>query len=286
MNARFIEKYQLLYQKNPKSKVFAPLIEAYRKLGLLKQAVEIGRQGVKLHPNFVSGRVALAKVLLAQEKTKDAIEQLLIAVELSPENILAQSLLGKSYWKLRQPKEALKAFKMVLFLNPLDLKAKDAVQKLESLTADEFESDVFHLSHLKSILNEERADLSQLDALSQSPDHARHLERFMSLADALIVRNDLDRASKILKQAQAFWGDDPEIGKRLSILTGKATGPHPTTPAVQKQETVEFVDMADIADSALERSTKKDLRETKKQILENLLLRINQQTGSSPTVKS
>src|ERR1700722_5164925 len=127
----FVERYQLLYEKDPNSKVFAPLAEAYRRMGLVDEAIDLASQGVKLHPNFASGRVALGKCYVQKSEHEKAIEQLKIAVELSPENLLAHQLLAECYAKIRKPAESLNEFKMVLFLNPNDVRAAQVVKKLE-----------------------------------------------------------------------------------------------------------------------------------------------------------
>ena len=58
-----IYHYLRRYQEDPRSRVFAPLAEAYRKAGLLDEAIEIARDGVRVHPHFVGGKVALARAL-------------------------------------------------------------------------------------------------------------------------------------------------------------------------------------------------------------------------------
>jgi len=44
------------------------------------------------------------------------------------------------------------------------------------------------------------------------------LERFISLADAFIVRNDIDRAIDTLNEAEKRIGPNPEIIKRLKLI--------------------------------------------------------------------
>src|SRR6516164_6364647 len=90
-----MERYQILLEKDPKSQVFAPLAEAYRKIGLIEEAFRICVRGVQFHPNFAGGRLALAKVLMDRDSPEGALKELEKAVELSPENILAHQLLGE-----------------------------------------------------------------------------------------------------------------------------------------------------------------------------------------------
>src|SRR4051812_7341880 len=119
-----IEKYQILLQRDPKSQVFAPLTEAYRRMGLIEEAFRIAVRGVQFNPGFSGGRIALAKVFLERESLEAAMAELEKAVDLSPDNILAHSLLGECYLKVKRPKDALRAFKMVLFLAPTNEKAQ------------------------------------------------------------------------------------------------------------------------------------------------------------------
>lgn len=212
-----IEKYQLLLQKDPKSQVFAPLTEAYRKMGLLEEAFRIAVRGVQFNPNFGGGRIALAKVFLDRDNLPGAVSELERAVDLSPDNILAHSLLGECYLKSKRPKEALRAYKMVLFLAPNNDKAIKAVKKLESLTADEYEEDLFQMKPLPQIdeLGTEKA--ASLKPIDQRP--IGDLERILSLVDAFIVRNDIDKAFATLRNAERNFGTHPEIVKRMKLVS-------------------------------------------------------------------
>ena len=219
INPDFVERYQLLYEKDPTSRIFAPLAEAYRRMGLLEEALRICEKGVHKHPNFPSGRVAYAKVLLDAGRTEAAIEHLQRATELSPENILAHNLLGDCLIKAKKRKEALKAFKMVLFLNPQDEKARSLVQKLESLTADEFEEESFALVKISGTSPLEKALEEKLPATRREPvSKVKQLERHLSLTDAFIVRNDMDRALETLAVAENQLGRHPEIDRRRRLL--------------------------------------------------------------------
>ena len=41
VNPEFVERFQIMYQKDPNSRVFAPLAECYRKMGLLDEALRL-----------------------------------------------------------------------------------------------------------------------------------------------------------------------------------------------------------------------------------------------------
>lgn len=214
-----IEKYQILLQKDPKSQVFAPLCEAYRKMGMLEEAFRIAVRGVQFNPTFGGGRIALAKVFLDRNNVKAALDELEKAVEYSADNILAHSLLAECYLKSNRPKEALRAFKMVLFLAPTNEKAIKAVKKLESLTADEYEDDVFEMKQLPQVDYVQTEKAAAIKPLASSERTlGSDLERTLSLADAFIVRNDVEKALLTLQAGEGQFGPHPEIVKRMKLV--------------------------------------------------------------------
>ena len=107
VNTEFIERYQILLERDPTSKLFAPLAEAYRKLKLYKQATELCIRGIEHNPTFAPGYISYARVLMEEKKTQEARDQLLIACNHSNENLLAHELLAECELKLKQPKRAL-----------------------------------------------------------------------------------------------------------------------------------------------------------------------------------
>ena len=127
-----IYKYLKKYQEDPGSRVFAPLAEAYRKAGLIDEAVKIGREGTKIHPTFMGGRVALARALFDQRQFQEVIDELSVIVQDMPDNLVAQRLLAESYLMLGQTAPALSAYKMLLYFSPLDTETAQLVQELET----------------------------------------------------------------------------------------------------------------------------------------------------------
>jgi tetratricopeptide (TPR) repeat protein len=242
IEANAIERYQNILQKDPNSQVFAPLAEAYREMGLFKEAEQIAKNGVKRHPHFAAGFVVYARVLKELNRLEECLRYLQKAIELSPDNIMAHHLQAEACLLSKRPKEALKAFKMVLFLNPNSERARKAVSKLESLTADEYEDEVFEMSKLGALkqqfwvpsspppTNPERdPDKPPPPPLKTPAQKARYeapparaLERMLSLIDAFIVRNDLPKAKLLLADTQAEFGDHPEVVQRTKLLHSRS----------------------------------------------------------------
>ena len=224
VNPEFIERYQAIYEKDRNSRVFAPLAEAYRRMGMLDEAQKIAGHGVQVHPNFSSGLVVFARVLIDRGEDSEALGYLKKVCDLSPENILAFQLLGECQLRLREAKDALTTFKMVLFLNPEDRKAMRVVRKLESLSADEFDESVFGTvdPEAKNDFIEEQLRESKEEKPKRSTEqNMRWLERHVSLIDAFIVRNDLAKAQSAVGRALKELGKHPEILQRQNLLMEK-----------------------------------------------------------------
>jgi hypothetical protein len=114
--------------------------------------------------------------------------------------------------------------KMVVFIDPNNERALATVKKWEFLTADEYGDEAFAEVRVQNA------------AASDEDSQARERERAISLADALTVRNDPDRALEVLQETHAKYGDDPELRLRLSRLKKRLQiedeVPEPLTPKI------------------------------------------------------
>lgn len=234
-----IERLKSQYEQNPNSQVFAALAELYRETGQLKLAEKIAREGVKKHQRFATGILVYGRIMKDLNELDQAEIYLKKAVQLSPESILAHQLCGELYLQLKKPKEALKAYKMVLLLKPNSNTARRAVNRLESLTADEYDEETFQISKLSAlsqkappepVVNDKPVStVSNIEELRQQSTQSKYevefkkanekaIERILSLVDAFIVRNDLNRALELLTEAENEFDRHPEIEKRKKLI--------------------------------------------------------------------
>ena len=95
-----IAKYMATLSKDPNSMVFAPLAEAYRKAGMLDEAIKTAQEGLKLHPNYLSGMVALGRGYFEKGMLQEANKELEQVVKIAPDNIIAKNILEeiKKQW--------------------------------------------------------------------------------------------------------------------------------------------------------------------------------------------
>jgi tetratricopeptide (TPR) repeat protein len=232
LDPEFIERYQRMYAADPRSQVFALLGDAYRKIGKLDQALTVIKEGLKYHPNMASAHLVLGRIYLDRREVQKSLGPLQEATRMAPENILAHQYLAESYLKLKRPKDALNAYKLIMLINPTDAIATTAIKKLESLTADEYSADLFamiHPSHRttpKTIETEEKNPESTETSLSMT----RTLDRTLSLADALAARNDIEKAIQVLESGKNELGNQPEILRRIKLLAnlGESATESPT----------------------------------------------------------
>ncbi len=131
-------KYQADFEKNPRSRVFAPLAETYRKLGMTDKAMEILSQGIRFHPTYVMGYLGLAFCYFDLKQYSLAYSTLRPLVETSRDNIRLQKLFADICIELSYKEEALDTYKYLLFINPRDKEVALHVSTLERAIEDKY----------------------------------------------------------------------------------------------------------------------------------------------------
>ena len=95
------------YKNDPDSRIFAQLAEEYRKAGLFEKSIEVCIGGLKKHENYATALVTLGHVYIETKQWDEACRELEKAIELAPENILANKLLGIALENQGKREEAL-----------------------------------------------------------------------------------------------------------------------------------------------------------------------------------
>ena len=126
-----LAKYFGMYKKNPRSKVFAPLAESFRKLGMLDDAFKVLKEGIRNHPNYTLGYIVLAHCYYDQEKHELAYNTLRPIISQNADNISLQKIFAQSCIHLGYLEEALDTYKYLLFMNPKDKNFAEQVKRLE-----------------------------------------------------------------------------------------------------------------------------------------------------------
>lgn len=203
-----IYEYLRKYQEDPTSRVFAPLAEAYRKAGLVDEAIEIAREGLRVHPGFVGGRVALARCLFDKGQFSEVISELTAVVRDVPDNLVAQRLLAESCLMLGQVAEALGCYKMLLYFSPEDVETAQLVHELE---AQAYEKGSLVLrTDMQSDSVPEFNEAPAAGAIDEDPENRR--KRWMRRIELLQgMLQKVERYKRSGQAVQATQSDDLKI---------------------------------------------------------------------------
>jgi tetratricopeptide (TPR) repeat protein len=131
-------KYQSDFEKNPRSRVFAPLAESYRKIGMTDKAMEILSQGIRHNPGYVMGYMGLAFCYFDLKQYNLAYSTLRPLVENNRDNIRLQRLFADTCIAINHKDEALETLKYLLFINPRDKDIAKLVSTLEAEVEEQY----------------------------------------------------------------------------------------------------------------------------------------------------
>ncbi len=84
-----IDKLEARWRENPKGRNFAPLADAYRKAGLIDNAIMLLETGLKLHPDYISAHIVFARCLVDKKDDAGARRLFQQVLDLDGENIIA-----------------------------------------------------------------------------------------------------------------------------------------------------------------------------------------------------
>jgi len=126
-----IDELRFRLKADPRSRLFYPLAEELRKVGQFPEAEQVLRGGLANHPTYLSAWVSLGRVLRDRKEERAAVEPLSKALQLDPENVVAARLLADAYFALDEKVEAIKKYKLVHALMPVDEDVAGRIAQLE-----------------------------------------------------------------------------------------------------------------------------------------------------------
>lgn len=212
-----MESLQIELQNNPKSPSFPQLADLYLAQNMIEEAQLLLQRSLKYHPNSISGHMLMGRVFQAQNKDDLALEQLHFCIQKAPSNWACYLLRAQLYLKQGKPKLALKDYKQVMLYNPQHMGVRKSVARLENLTADEYEEDFFKLQSLSDLPPSPQPE-KEFNSNPQL-NISKKMERVLSLIDALIVRQEYEKAIKLTQDCHKEYGEHPEINLRVLKLS-------------------------------------------------------------------
>jgi tetratricopeptide (TPR) repeat protein len=130
-----IEKLEARYRENPKGRNFAPLADAYRKAGLIDNAIELCQAGLQLHPDYVSGHIVHARCLVDKKDDTGAESVFQKVLELDPENILALKVLAEISERNDRFDQAAEWLNRLLLADPMNGEAAEGLSRVRGKAA-------------------------------------------------------------------------------------------------------------------------------------------------------
>ncbi len=130
-----IEKLEARYRENPKGRNFAPLADAYRKAGLIDNAIELCQAGLTLHPDYVSGHIVHGRCLVDKKDDAGAEAVFRKVLELDPENILALKVLAEVAERNNHYDQAIEWLNRLLLAAPMNGEAAEGLTRVRGKVA-------------------------------------------------------------------------------------------------------------------------------------------------------
>lgn len=131
IHSPLISKYTDILERDPSSRVFAPLAEIYKKFGMHDKALAILKAGLKNSPDYTLGYICLSGCYIDVKQYQLAYSTLAPLAPSNRDNIKLQRMFGEVCVHLSHIEEALDTYKYLLFLNPKDKEAAKKVSELE-----------------------------------------------------------------------------------------------------------------------------------------------------------
>ena len=225
-----LKKYENIYRREPKSRVFVLLADIYRQNEELAKALKICQEGLKKHPNFSAGYTALAMIFIDKDELKPAVQALEKAVQLTPESLQTYKLLGSVYRKLKDPLNTLRVYKKILFLEPKNKSAGNIVKKLEVITSAQYDSAGFafkNLEEISSVLSAVSSETGRsLEVIhpifkSTGDQEEKQFAVRLSMIKALFYRNKIKKARWFLQEMNNIYGHQENYKKYIQYWENK-----------------------------------------------------------------
>jgi tetratricopeptide (TPR) repeat protein len=122
--ASAIRRYEERLAKDPASLAFAPLADAYRKIGRAREAIRLCREGLERFPGYTTARLVLAKALLDEGDPEGALAEALALLEATPRDPQAHRLASELCRRAGRLDEALAHIQEAVRLDPEDRESR------------------------------------------------------------------------------------------------------------------------------------------------------------------
>ena len=207
-----IDKLEARFRDNPKGRNFAPLADAYRKAGLIDNAIDLCQNGLKLHPDYVSAYIVYARCLVDKKDDAAALGVFKKVLELDGENIIALRGLAELAERNGKYEEEVEWLSRLLNADPMNGDAAEALARAKAKAAAPtaaMDKPVFAIEHEEKVETTLKVRPSASGA-APSPD-VENLENPISFnpsahaaarAEGLEVQEDVELNAQQIEQVE------------------------------------------------------------------------------------
>jgi pentatricopeptide repeat protein len=237
-------------EENPDSLVFAPLSDAFRRQGNLKEALEVCKKGLQKHPSYTLAQVVLGRILREQGKINEAADEFKTVLEIDPDNLLAHNLLGSIYLEKKDFQAAIEEYQKVLTLNPDDEEAQKELKVAIEKAAGENQG---------IQAGSKSENLSNRKVSSQKESTAT-----LTLADLYLKQGHFDKAIEVFQELLANDPQNLMLRQKLTETVERQQKESAVTPAHSKLKKNVFTQPPDQKEDVLVEETKIDVKKSPK----------------------
>lgn len=144
------------FNKDPTSRIFVQLADAYRKNKMIEEAIDVLKQGLEHHPNYPLAHLIRGKCSFDSRNYNQAKESFEKTISLDPQNVVAYRMLAQTCAFLKDNEGLISAYKGILALDPFDTTAK---AKLADLVSEKKQEPMYTVSMAQEY--EQRGDMKK-----------------------------------------------------------------------------------------------------------------------------
>jgi tetratricopeptide (TPR) repeat protein len=130
--AAAIRRYEERLMRDPTSLAFAPLADAYRKVGRTREAINLCREGLARFQHYTTARLILAKAHLDDGNPEAALAELGVILEAGPRDVQAHRMAAEIHRKAGRWEEARQHLERVVKLDAADRASRLLLEALEA----------------------------------------------------------------------------------------------------------------------------------------------------------
>ena len=116
--------------RDPTSLAFAPLADAYRKVGRTREAINLCREGLARFQHYTTARLILAKAHLDDGNPEAALAELGVILQASPRDVQAHRMAAEIHRKAGRWEEARQHLERVVKLDAADRESRLVLEAL------------------------------------------------------------------------------------------------------------------------------------------------------------